>query len=392
MSIDNSQSGSNRPLPGIYLVGGAVRDKLLNIQIVDRDWVVVGATVDDMLDRGFQPVSGDFPVFLHPETGEEYALARREVKTGHGYHGFSVEFGSDVSLEEDLARRDLTINAMAEDESGSITDPYNGQQDLQNGLLRHVTPAFAEDPVRLLRIARFAARLGCRGFHVAHATHGLMKKMVAAKELQYLPGQRVWHEMSKALMDEQPWRFFEALHACAALAQLFPVLAQILSDASGHEDHADSQPIAILRRAGGRKLELSLRFVAVMQFAVDGDHSAGELCRFLEVGKKLTALLITWLQVSPLFLEMHRKQATDYYQYLTQAQQYSTELETLVEVCLPDIAKQVLPWLNMARTAMKTVDVRELQQQGWQGKELGEELKQQQIQAIDQILGKTDEG
>lgn len=206
----------------IYLVGGAVRDKLLDLPVKDRDYVVVGATPEEMEAKGFKPVGADFPVFLHPDTKEEYALARTERKSGKGYKGFTVYAEPDVTLEDDLSRRDLTINAMAETEDGKLIDPYDGQKDLRNGFLRHVSPAFAEDPVRILRVARFVARFHKWGFRVAHSTHRLMKEMVQEGELDHLVPERVWAELESALREAAPSRFFEVLRACGALKKLFP--------------------------------------------------------------------------------------------------------------------------------------------------------------------------
>jgi len=195
----------------IYKVGGAVRDRLLGRPVTDIDWVVVGASIEDMQARGFRPVGGDFPVFLHPQTGEEYALARTERKSGRGYGGFTFYASPDVSLEEDLLRRDLTINAMAEDDQGRIIDPYGGQADLQARLLRHVSPAFAEDPLRVLRVARFAARYAPLGFRVAEETLQLMRRIADSGELQALTAERSWKEISLALMEPRPEVFVQVL-------------------------------------------------------------------------------------------------------------------------------------------------------------------------------------
>lgn len=202
-----------------YKVGGAVRDKLLGKTVKERDWVVVGATPEMMEARGYKPVGKDFPVFLHPETGEEYALARTERKSGHGYKGFTFYTGTDVTLEDDLGRRDFTINAMAEDEKGQIIDPYNGQKDLQNKTLKHVSKAFSEDPLRILRGARFAAKLP--EFHIDPSTNELMKTMVDNSEVKYLEPQRVWKEIEKALDEHAPYRFFAVLDDCGAFSELF---------------------------------------------------------------------------------------------------------------------------------------------------------------------------
>ena len=208
----------------IYLVGGAVRDKLLGRPIKDQDWVVVGSTPEIMLAQGYQSVGADFPVFLHPKTKEEYALARIERKVEAGYTGFSCDASSDVSLKEDLLRRDLTINAMAMDDQGNIIDPYNGQQDLDNRLLRHVSDAFIEDPLRVLRVARFAARYHSLGFRIAPETLVLMQTIVANDELTSLSAERVWQETARSLMETHPEVYFENLRACGALAMWFPEL------------------------------------------------------------------------------------------------------------------------------------------------------------------------
>ena len=207
-----------------YLVGGAVRDKLLNCPVTERDWVVLGETPESMLKRGFRAVGKDFPVFLHPKTNEEYALARTERKTAKGYKGFSVNASPDVTLEQDLLRRDLTINAIAMTEQGELIDPYGGQRDLELRLFRHVSPAFVEDPVRVLRLARFAARYAPLGFTIASETHSLMCEMVEAGEVDALVPERIWAEVVKALGETQPSAFFYTLKACGALAKIFPEL------------------------------------------------------------------------------------------------------------------------------------------------------------------------
>ncbi len=214
----------------IYLVGGAVRDKRLGLPVGERDWVVVGATPQELLSQGFKPVGRDFPVFLHPVTKEEYALARTERKTGPGYTGFETRFDPTITLEQDLRRRDLTINAMAETPAGELIDPYGGAEDIDNGVLRHVSPAFSEDPVRILRVARFAARFAHRGFHVAHETNALMRRMVDSGEVDHLVPERVWAEFTRALGEKTPRRFFDVLYGCGALARLFPEVEPLYRD------------------------------------------------------------------------------------------------------------------------------------------------------------------
>jgi tRNA nucleotidyltransferase (CCA-adding enzyme) len=206
----------------VYLVGGAVRDRLLGLPVRERDWVVVGAEPEELVRAGYQPVGREFPVFLHPETHEEYALARRERKVGPGYRGFTTQFSPEVTLEEDLRRRDLTINAMAQSEDGTIIDPYGGQADLAARQLRHVSEAFVEDPVRILRVARFAARFAALGFRVAPMTMELMRRVTAAGEVQALVPERVWQETERALATPDPEVFFETLRGCGALEVIFP--------------------------------------------------------------------------------------------------------------------------------------------------------------------------
>ncbi|UUE09203.1 multifunctional CCA addition/repair protein [Dickeya zeae] len=206
----------------IYLVGGAVRDGLLGRPVTERDWVVVGATPEMLLEQGYQQVGRDFPVFLHPETKEEYALARTERKSGNGYTGFICQATPNITLEDDLLRRDLTINAIAQAENGQLIDPYGGQRDLQNRLLRHVSPAFSEDPLRVLRVARFAARYAHLGFQIAEETLILMQTMTRNGELDFLTPERVWKETEKALGTQDPQVYFQVLRDCGALAVLFP--------------------------------------------------------------------------------------------------------------------------------------------------------------------------
>ena len=205
-----------------YLVGGAVRDELLGRTAGDRDYVVVGATPDKMLALGFLPVGKDFPVFLHPQSKEEYALARSERKTAAGYHGFVFHTDADVTLEQDLVRRDFTVNAIAQDENGNLFDPFNGRQDIENKILRHVSPAFAEDPVRILRAARFMARFAESGFSIAPETLELMRLMVANGEVDALVSERVWQELKRALEEPRPSAFIQTLRDCGALKILFP--------------------------------------------------------------------------------------------------------------------------------------------------------------------------
>ena len=252
----------------VYLVGGAVRDHLLGHPYHEKDYVVVGATPEQLLAQGYQPVGKDFPVFLHPQTKEEYALARTERKSGHGYHGFEFYTDTSVSLEEDLIRRDLTINAMAMDEDGKLYDPYNGQQDLTDRILRHVSNAFVEDPLRVLRIARFAARYKALGFTVAPETLALMQQLAESGELQALTPERVWKETSRALMENHADEYFEVLRACGALKVLFPELDALYGIPQRPEYHPEIDcgihTMMSLQQACKANYSLDVRFAVLV--------------------------------------------------------------------------------------------------------------------------------
>lgn len=251
-----------------YLVGGAVRDHLLNIPVKDNDWVVVGSTPEEMQAKLYKQVGADFPVFLHPDTQEEYALARTERKSGKGYQGFAVDFGKDVTLEDDLIRRDLTINAMAQDEQGTIFDPYQGQQDLNNKILRHVSPAFSEDPLRVLRVARFAARFHHLGFTIADETLALMAQISSSGELELLTPERVWVETERALTEQSPWVYFEVLRQCSALKICFKELDDLFGVPQPEKHHPEIDTgvhsLLSLQQASLLTKETDVRFAALM--------------------------------------------------------------------------------------------------------------------------------
>jgi tRNA nucleotidyltransferase (CCA-adding enzyme) len=262
----------------IYRVGGSVRDEMLGLPVADRDYVVVGATPPAMRAQGFRPVGRDFPVFLHPRTQEEYALARTERKTARGHRGFSFHAAPEVTLEEDLARRDLTINAMARDEDGKLIDPFGGARDLRGGVLRHVGPAFAEDPLRVLRVARFAARFG---FAVATETEALMRAIAAGGELATLSAERVWQELAKALMEAAPSRFFSTLRDCGALAQLFPELDALFATSSRTGSNAGTRALRALDCAAAAGEALAVRYAVL----------AGNLALAMRVRERLATSL-----------------------------------------------------------------------------------------------------
>ncbi len=260
----------------VYLVGGAVRDQLLGLPISDRDFVVVGTTPEAMLEQGFQQVGKDFPVFLHPKTHEEYALARTERKTGAGYTGFSCYSAPDVTIEDDLLRRDLTINAMAQSDSGEIIDPFNGIKDLENRLLRHVSSAFSEDPLRVLRVARFAARYFEYGFSIAPETLALMQSMAATGELSHLTAERVWAETEKALKSSSPQVYFDVLRQCGALRVLFPEIDGLFGVPAPEKWHPEIDT--------GVHTLMVMKVIATLSDDIDIRFAA--LCH--DVGKALT--------------------------------------------------------------------------------------------------------
>jgi tRNA nucleotidyltransferase (CCA-adding enzyme) len=274
-----------KPLPQpvrIYRVGGSVRDEILGRAVADRDYVVVGATPELMLASGFRPVGRDFPVFLHPETQEEYALARTERKQGTGHRGFAFFASPEVTLEDDLLRRDLTINAMARDDRGALIDPHGGARDLAAGVLRHVSPAFAEDPLRVLRVARFAARLG---FAIAPETMRLMRAIVDSGELATLAAERVWQELAKGLGESQPSRMIEALAACGALRALLPEIAALFDDARG------PQLLRALDHAATRGCPLPVRYAVLLQPLAAGPGEAGGTARAMRLAEGISARL-----------------------------------------------------------------------------------------------------
>lgn len=267
----------------VYLVGGAVRDELLGLPVKDRDWVVVGATPGEMVDRGFRPVGRDFPVFLHPESGEEYALARTERKTAPGYHGFTFHSDPGVTLTDDLRRRDLTINAMARSADGELLDPQGGKDDLKAGLLRHVSDAFVEDPVRILRVARFAARFASSGFRIADNTMALMRQMVADGEVRALVAERVWQEMVSVLERPDSSRFIAVLRECGALAELLPELDRLFGVPQPPRYHPEIDTgihtLLSLDAADRAGLEAVERFAVLMHDLGKGLTPADELPR-----------------------------------------------------------------------------------------------------------------
>ena len=279
----------------IYIVGGAVRDELLGLPVQDRDYVVVGATPEEMVRLGYTPVGKDFPVFLHPDTHAEYALARTERKTARGYKGFQVHASPDVTLEEDLLRRDLTVNAIAQDDQGNIFDPFGGMADIKSRIFRHVSPAFAEDPVRILRIARFSARFD--DFQVAPETQALMRQMVQNGEVDTLVPERVWQELARGLMEKRPSRMFETLRDCGALAKILPEVDRLFGVPQPEKYHPEIDTgvhvMLVLDYAAARNYSLAVRFAALMHDLGKGTTPPEEWPRHIAHEERGVALVKT---------------------------------------------------------------------------------------------------
>ncbi len=358
----------------IYLVGGAVRDQLLGLEVKDRDWVVVGATPEAMIAAGYRPVGKDFPVFLHPETHEEYALARTERKSGKGYKGFTFHTAPDVTLEQDLIRRDLRINAMAMDENGKIIDPYGGQADLQARTLTHVSDAFSEDPLRVLRVARFAARFAPLGFSVAAETLDLMRQLSSDDELQHLSAERVWQEFERALNTPNPATFIEVLHSCGALAKLMPELA-------------NGNP-AIWQQIDTQTLRSSTERFAVLAQQIAEQHSDAAVealaerlripKRFLEVAKDLqqwSAQLVRFPTLKP-----HAKLQVIEGLKLQRSEQRLEPIQAPAELIHSTPIDRVA--ITQAIAAVNNISPKGLLAEGFSGPALGEELRRRQIQAL----------
>ncbi|MAY42223.1 MULTISPECIES: hypothetical protein [unclassified Neptuniibacter] len=371
----------------IYLVGGAVRDKLLDFPIFDKDWVVVGATAQEMIDLGYQQVGQDFPVFIHPKSGEEYALARTERKSGKGYTGFQYHADPSVTLEEDLLRRDLTINAMAmdvdsEDDEGQIYDPYNGQQDLADKLLRHVSPAFSEDPLRVLRVARFAARYHHLGFSIADETLQLMTELSTGDELEHLTSERVWKEFERALSEPSPWIFLQALQECNAITKVLPELAPSINDSLIAAFQVVSQQTT---KGEGESENAITRFACLL--SLSNDLNINSFCERLRTPNLYKELAL------------HCK---NNHQQFSQFDQLSAEkkLNTILALDLirrPQRLPQLIECINALHTNVSMshlnpileliakIQPKQLMEEGFKGPELGEAINQRRLSICEQF-------
>lgn len=369
----------------IYLVGGAVRDQLLNYPVYDKDWVVVGATPQEMLDQGYTPVGSDFPVFLHPESKEEYALARTERKSGKGYKGFQYFASPDVTLEQDLIRRDLTINAMAQSvlpdgTGGDIIDPYHGKADLQKKVLRHVSDAFIEDPLRVLRVARFAARYAHLGFTIAEETLTLMSELSESDELAHLANERVWQEVSRALMEQTPLVFFEALNQVGASQKLFPVF----------ENLSNNPTAEMLTSQFTKDSDSAVRFATLCWVCLHSKDDALD-----EAIKLSEALRVPNLHKELLQHTLISVKALSHWADST-AEERLDLIKSIDLIRRPERLKPLEKALRLVNstglsienpleslpdlvTELRSINPKELMKEGFKGAELGEAIKQRQL-------------
>lgn len=400
----------------IYKVGGCVRDRLLGLEVKDIDWVVVGASSDEMLTAGYRAVGKDFPVFLHPVSHEEYALARTERKTAPGYTGFVFHADPDVTLEEDLQRRDLTINAIAEDDQGNLIDPWHGQHDLEHRVLRHVSPAFSEDPVRILRVARFAARFADLHFTIAEETMSLMKQMVDSGEVNALVAERVWQETVRALAEDSPSVYFQVLRQCGALRVLFPEVDRLFGVPQPEEYHPEIDTgihtMMVLTQSALLSDDPKVRFAALVHDLGKGitpekewpKHIAHEahgvplveaLCKRLKVPRDYKDLAVL---VTRYHLYFHRaaelKDAT-LLKILKSIDAFRRpeRLDNFLDACEADargrpgyetIELQQAGIFRAAYEAAKAVDVSSLIEAGYDGQAINDELTKRQVRAIHQ--------
>lgn len=398
-----------------YLVGGAVRDALLDYPVVERDWVVVGSRPEDLLTKGYQQVGKDFPVFLHPQTKDEYALARTERKKGHGYTGFSVHYDPGVTLEEDLIRRDLTVNAMAQDSDGNIIDPYGGQRDLQDRILRHVSGAFVEDPLRVLRTARFAARYHHLGFIVAPETTALMSDIVRQGELQHLPAERIWIELDRALGEDSPDVFIKVLRSCGALKVLLPEVEALFGvpQTAQHHPEIDSGVHTLMALQQSVKLSQArdVRFAVLLHDLGKGTTCHSEWPRHIaheKRGVKLVENACNRLKAPNLYrdlavkvceyhLHSHRARelrgktllkllrATDGLRRPEQFEAFllACEADARGRLGLEERAYPQADYLRRARDLAASVNAAQFRDRGLQGKAIGDAIQTEQVRLLE---------
>ncbi|SHO59086.1 multifunctional CCA addition/repair protein [Vibrio quintilis] len=402
----------------VYLVGGAVRDSLLGIQVHDRDWVVTGSTPEKMLEQGFIAVGKDFPVFLHPQTKEEYALARTERKSGAGYKGFDCFFAPDVSIEEDLRRRDLTINAIAKTKQQTLIDPYNGRQDIESRLLRHVSEAFTEDPVRVLRVARFAAKLASLSFTIAPETMALMQQMVQSGELSHLTPERVWQEFNKALSTKNPAVFLSVLRECGALAVIFPEIDQLFGVPQPEKWHPEIDTgihtLMVAQKVTELSDSLPVRFAAIVHDLGKGTtpedewpshkkhHLTGlkliqSLCQRIRVPSEYRDLALLVCEHHSSIHHIAELSAEAILHVFNQIDVWRKpqQLQDVLLCCQADYQGRSLfegqsyPQRQVAEKtyqAALSINIQDIVQAGFQGQEIREELNRRRTDAIRKVI------
>jgi len=381
----------------IYLVGGAVRDELLGLPVRERDWLVVGGTPEQMVLQGYTPVGKGFPVFLHPQTKEEYALARTERKTGIGYGGFTFYTGVDVTAAEDLCRRDLTINAIAKDETGQITDPYNGLADLKKKILRHVSPAFTEDPLRVLRVARFAARFFHKGFSVAPETMELMKKISQTGELDSLPGERVWQETITALNTNNPEVYFEILYQCGALIYFFPTLRENYQPADNNMCCPASTAMMMAAEEGQNSL---VRFAcgftpwkSCLTDSVACYQQISAMVKQLKIPSKYAEVLLAVVQHLPDLIAVEKTDTETLLRCLERMDAFRRYERFLVITTACDYLLRAAKkqrgqqgWLKEAASACQKVNVGKIVAKGLRGRQLADKIRTARLKKIEKCL------
>ncbi len=405
-----------------FLVGGAVRDSLLNYPVKEKDWVVLGETPESMVKQGFRPVGKDFPVFLHPETHDEYALARTERKTAPGYKGFTVHASPEVTLEEDLIRRDLTINAIAMDQQGNIFDPYHGKNDLDKRILRHVSPAFSEDPVRILRIARFAARYSHLGFTIAEDTLQLMKQMVRDGEVDHLVAERVWAELHKALCEKTPTAFFFSLKQCGALHSVFPELDRLFGIPQPEKYHPEIDTgihsLLSLEQASKLSVKPEVRLAALLhdlgkaetdknkwpshhgheQFGLPVLDKFCTRLRIPKAFKTLSTLVMRYHTHCHRIGELKASTVTDMLSSLSVFKETNSTVEDFVFACEADakgrtgLETEAYPqadYLLRLAEAVKDIDVSEVLNSELKGSKIGEGIRRLRITAVANFISST---
>ena len=399
-----------------YRVGGCVRDRLLGIPLSDTDWVVTGATPEEMEAAGYKPIGKDFPVFLHPDSKEEYALARSERKTGPGYRGFEVDFNPTTTIEQDLLRRDLTINAMAEDDSGNIIDPYGGQRDVEDRILRHVSEAFVEDPVRVLRVARFAARYHHIGFGLADDTRDLIRQMGESGELDSLVAERVWQELSRALDERDPAIFFETLRECDVLSRLFPEIDALYGVPQTAKYHPEVDTgihvMLALQKSAELDFDNETRFAVLMHdlgkattpsLVLPGHHGHEKrskklvkaFCKRWRVPRAHADLALITAEFHTHVHRAFELKPTTLLKLFTQVDSFRKpeRFRQMLNACIADLRGRTgfenreypqADYLHDLAQKLSGLDTKDLQQQGLSGKDLGNALRRQRLDLIRQ--------